>query len=89
MYGPYGHSWMFDGVAGMIFGGLWMLLIWAIPILLVAVLLKVLFGKPNTAAPEPGEVARPTPLDLLKEAYARGEIDRETYLRKRDDLLEK
>ena len=30
-----------------------------------------------------------TALDLLDEAYARGEIAREEYLRKRDDLLKR
>ena len=30
-----------------------------------------------------------TPLELLDAAYARGEITREEYLRKRDDLLKR
>ncbi|MBS0330117.1 MAG: SHOCT domain-containing protein, partial [Proteobacteria bacterium] len=30
-----------------------------------------------------------TPLDILKESYARGDLSRDEYLQKRDDLLEK
>jgi len=30
-----------------------------------------------------------TPLDLLDEVYARGEISREEYFRKREDLLKR
>ena len=30
-----------------------------------------------------------SPLDMLDEAYARGEIGREEYLRKREDLLKR
>ena len=39
--------------------------------------------------PRPVSTATPekTALDLLDEAYARGDITREEYLRKRDDLL--
>jgi putative membrane protein len=89
MYGPYNHGWMFDGGIGMLFGGLWMILLLAVPLLLLAVLVKYLFTKPRGNAERPGEPARHTPLDVLKEAYARGEISREEFLQKRDDILEK
>ncbi|MGE5320473.1 MAG: SHOCT domain-containing protein [Hyphomicrobiaceae bacterium] len=89
MYGPYTHGWMFDGGIGMVFGILWMLMIWGIPLLLVIALLKYLFARPRGTAG--GEIpAQPkTPLDILKETYARGEISRDEYLQKRADLLEK
>ena len=89
MYGPYNHGWMFDGGFGMLFGVFWMVLMWGIPLLLIIALLKYLFAKPRD---KDGSEVRPeqkTPLDILKETYARGEIGRDEYLQKRDDLLEK
>jgi len=88
MYGPFNHGWMFDGGFGMLFGALWMILFWGIPFLLIVALLKYLFANPH----KHGSEVRPeqkTPLDILKETYARGEIGRDEYLQKRDDLLEK
>lgn len=35
MYGPYNHSWMFDGGVGMLLGGLWMILFLLVPLLLL------------------------------------------------------
>jgi putative membrane protein len=89
MYGPYNHGWMFDGGIGMLFGGLWMILILAIPILLLAALLRYLFTKSRGDGGRESGPSRQTPLDVLKEVYARGEISREEFLQKRDDLLEK
>ena len=88
MYGPYEHAWMFGGGAGLMFGGLWMLLMWGIPLLVIVALLKYLLGKPHAdrSADAP---TRKTALDILKEAYARGDISREEYLQKRDDLVDK
>lgn len=64
---------------GMGLGGLGMLLIWAVPVILLIVLVRRVcdggFGSPHSAA-----------LELLEARYARGEIDRETYLRQRADL---
>ena len=90
MYGAYGHGWMFDGGVGMVFGILWMLVIWAIPLLALFALVKYLFSATRRREAEPVRPpAEKTPLDLVKEAYARGEISRDEYFQKRDDLLEK
>lgn len=88
MYGSYDHSWMFGG-KGMFFGGLWMILMWGIPLLVLFLLLKYLFAKPQGGVGRENKPEKASPLDILKEAYARGEISREEYLQKRDDLLEK
>ncbi len=88
MYNPYGHGWMFQG-GGMFFGGLGMILMWGIPLLILFALLKYLFANPRWNDEPKGPPDRKTPLDILKEAYARGEISREEYLQKRDDLTEK
>jgi putative membrane protein len=89
MYGPYNHGWMFDGGIGMLFGGVWMFLFLAVPLLLLAVLLKYLFTRPRGNSGRESAPEKQTPLDVLKTAYARGEISREEFLQKRDDLLEK
>ncbi|MGB9129207.1 MAG: SHOCT domain-containing protein [Thiobacillus sp.] len=89
MISSYNHGWMFDGWGGMLLGSVWMILIWAIPLLLIVALLKYLFAKPRETGSRADTPEQKTPLDILKEAYARGEVDRDTYLRKRDDLLEK
>ena len=57
---------------------------WLIPILLVLAALKYLKGDRRSNAPD-GE-RKPDALAVLEERYARGEIDREEYLQKRDDL---
>lgn len=72
---------------GMGWGWGWfgMIPFWLVPILLVAVGLKYFFGggsRPNPGARDERQGA----LELLEERYARGEIDREEFLEKRDDL---
>lgn len=77
---------MLGGSGGwMMIGWLWMMLVWLIPLLLLFALVKYLFGKAGQNAPRQEKTA----LDILKDAYAKGEINRDEYLRKRDDLLEK
>jgi putative membrane protein len=80
---------MFDGGIGMLFGAFWMILFLVIPVALLAVLLKYLFAKSRGKEASPAALSRQAPLDVLKEAYARGEIGREEFLQKRDDILEK
>ncbi len=88
MHGSEHGSWMFGGDGGwMIFGWLWMALIWLIPILLLFSLIKYLLGSKNTGSAK--ETPRRTALDILDEAHARGELTREEYLQKRDDLQRK
>jgi putative membrane protein len=69
-------------MVGFEFGMRWgMILIWLIPILLVALVIRYVIpgrdGKPERAA-----------LDILEEHYARGEIDRDEFLKRRADLSE-
>lgn len=89
MYGTEHGGWMFGGGGGgwMIFGWLWMVLIWLIPVLLLFALVKYLLGSKNSGTAK--EIPRQTALDILDEAHARGEITREEYLQKRDDLQRK
>ncbi|MDP1693809.1 MAG: SHOCT domain-containing protein [Burkholderiaceae bacterium] len=76
MYGFGSGGWMFGG-------WLMMLLIWLIPFVALFVGLKVLFDRSGPPA------ASKSALDLLDEAYARGEINRDEYLQKRADLQKK
>ena len=76
MYGFDHGVWMFGG-------WLMMLLVWLVPFVALFVGMKYLVGR--SGPPSAGKSA----LDLLDEAYARREIDREEYLQKRDDLQKK
>lgn len=70
----------------MIFGPLIMILVLAL--LIVAVVLLVRWasgpwpGAPAAQHVPPGR----TPLDILNDRYARGEIEREEYLQRRKDI---
>lgn len=80
MYGWHGWEWTLGG--GLIMG-LGMLLMWAVPIALIVALVVYLNNQnKSTRAPERA-------IDILENAYARGEISREEYLQKREDLLGK
>ncbi len=81
----YGMGW------GMGWGWHWfgMLVFWLIPLLVVIALaaaaVKYLFSgdaRANTGSRDDRNRA----LEVLEERYVRGEVDREEYLQKRDDL---
>lgn len=70
--------------------GLWMmggwfimLLLWIVPFFVFFLAIRRLLDKRWPMAPQ---AAPQTALDLLEEAYARGEIDRAAFLQRRDDL---
>lgn len=68
----------FGWTDGMGWGGLWMVLWWVLVIVAIALLVKWLL--------QPEGRREKTPLDILKERYARGEIDQEEYKKRRADL---
>ncbi len=72
----YGPSW------GYGLGWVFMILFWLVVILAVGALLKWLVGTSSRT----GSPREKTALDILQERYARGEIDRDEYERKRHDL---
>lgn len=76
-YEGYGMGWHWLGWLGMAF-------FWLVLVLLVLAAVKYLMGNRRSNAPD-GE-RKPDSLVLLEERYARGEIDREEFLKKRDDL---
>ena len=62
------------------FGAGWgMILVWLVPILLVALVVRHVLGDRDGKAEQ-------TPLDILKLRYARGEIDQEEFQRKKQEL---
>jgi|LNAP01.1.fsa_nt_gb putative membrane protein len=80
MYGWHDWEWSLGGSLVM---GLGMLFMWAVPIGLIAALVIYLNNQNKlTKPPEKG-------IDILENAYARGEISRDEFIQKRDDLLGK
>jgi len=76
----------FDGFGGgMGFGGFGMILFWGLLIAGVVVLVRVLGGFGGRAGPHDGGR---TALDILRERYAKGEIDKQEFEQKRRDLGE-
>lgn len=78
MYGyGYHHDWMF--------GGLGMLLM----LLLLVALLLVIVAAVKYLLSAGREREGRTALDILDQAYARGDITHDDYLKKRENLLKK
>ena len=77
--------WGYDGYgmwgAGM---GIGMLLFWGLIIAAIVALVRGFGARPGGS--EPGQPAK-TALDILRERYARGEIDKAEFEQKRGDLL--
>lgn len=65
-------------------GWIGMILSWLVPILLVLAAIKYLFG--GTRFSPGAHEERQKALEILEERYSRGEIDRDEFLKKRDDL---
>lgn len=75
MFG-FDHFGMGGGGLGMILG---MVLFWGLPILLIVLLVRY-FARKHEGKREPSA------MEIIQARYARGEIDREEYLKRRADL---
>ena len=75
------HFW--DSGYGHAMFGPFMWLFWLVLLVVVIIALRVLSGG---AARGDGPGAKQTPLELLEERYARGEIDEEEFERRRRTL---
>lgn len=72
--------WGYDGW-GMGFGWLFMVLFWALIIMGIVFLVKLISGGLKD------EKREETALDILKKRYAKGEISREEFEEKKKDML--
>jgi putative membrane protein len=77
MWGDYGWGW------GMGFGMINVVLFWVLVILGIVILVKWIAGGSSTGSSHP---PAKTALDILKERYARGEIDKQEFEEKKRDL---
>ena len=86
-YGPDLMMWCW-GWPGMIFGPLFMVLVLAIAIAAIVLLVRWLGGPWHGAIPPYQSPPVRTPLDILKERFARGEIDKQEFEERRRVLGE-
>ncbi|NWG76117.1 MAG: SHOCT domain-containing protein [Rubrivivax sp.] len=71
------------GMGGFGFGGIFMILWWVLIIIGIVALVKWLLGSSASPAGGSGKA-----LEILKERYARGEIDEQEYRKKKQDLTQ-
>lgn len=81
-YGPHMMGWG-GGWYGMIFGPLLMILALAAVIAIVVLLVRWLGGWSQGAVPPHQAPPGRTPLDILKERFARGEINKDEFEERR------
>jgi putative membrane protein len=80
-YGPHMMGWG-GGWYGMVFGPLLMILVLAVVIAVAVLLVRWLGGPWQPAAPHQTLPGR-TSLEILRERFARGEIDKEEFEERR------
>lgn len=83
--GYYGPGMMYGGWGGGIFGWLMMLLFVIVVIALLVIAVRWMSGTGHRQTP-PGHAAGKTPMDILKERFARGEIDKAEFEEKKRTL---
>ena len=87
-YPEYRHMWGDWGWGHMIFGPLVMIIFLAIAVAVVVLMIRWLGGSSHAAAGLQQVSPDKPPLDILKERFARGEIDEEEFAERRK-VLEK
>lgn len=85
----YGMGW---GGMGWGLGWLGMILVWVVPLVLIVVGIKYLMSDSSHGSGHTGnghQSQQSRALAVLEERYAKGEIGRDEFLQKRDDILGK
>ena len=80
----YGHDW---GMTGGWSGGAFSMIIW--PLVVVALVVGVIWFMRSPSYSGAGRLRLPrrsSGLDILEERYARGEINREEFLQKKQEI---
>ena len=75
------NMWWGGGGVGMWFGPLWMFVWLALVVAVIVAVIRWLSEK-GGSGDRPGRGAR----DILDERYARGEIDRDEYMKRKQDI---
>jgi len=71
---------MYGGSGGMFFGGGVMWIVWIVLLVVFVYILKDIFSAGNRGA------SKSNALEILKERYARGEIDETEFKRRKQEL---
>lgn len=74
------HMGQYGGWMG--FGWVFMVLFWVLLVVAIVMVVKWMSAGPSAPPAAKGD----TPLDILNERYARGEIDQAEYQQKKSDL---
>lgn len=82
----YGHDWSMMGWGGGTWLGSLQMIIW--PLILVALVAGVIWfvRSPDAGASRSQPLRRSSGLDILEERYARGEINRDEFLQKKQEI---
>ena len=80
-WGPHMMGWG-GGWFGMIFGPIFMILVLAVVIAVAVLIVRWLGGPWHVTAPHQTPTTQ-SPLDILKERFARGEIDKDEFEERR------
>ncbi len=87
-HGGYEHMWG-GGWYGMFLGPLMTLLFLGIAVAVIVLIVRWLGGpRPDAPVLPPSAAPGKTPLDILKERYARGEIDKDEFEERKRILAE-
>jgi putative membrane protein len=84
----YPMMWGGWGWSGMIFGPLMMIAVLAAIIVVAVLVIRWLGGSPSGGSWPAGQLPARTALDILKERFAKGEIDKEEFEERRRLLSE-